>query len=88
MLVDGALSPPQMTAALRSANPKWLVGITRALTAARALRWPGTPIASSPLSNARQRALATSLDIATLATNHGDDPLPVSYTHLTLPTKA
>ena len=76
VLVDGALSPPQMTAALRSANPKWLVGITRALAAARALRWPGTPIASSPLSNAQQRALATSLDIATLATNHGDDPLP------------
>ena len=76
VLVDGALSPPQMTAALRSANPKWLIGITRALAAARALRWPGTTISPSPLSNAQQRALGTSLDIATLAMNHGDDPLP------------
>lgn len=76
VLVDGALSPPQMTAALRSANPEWLIGITRALTAARALRWPGTPIAPAPLSSAQQRALGTSIDLATLAVQHEALTLP------------
>ena len=76
VLVDGALRPPQMTAALRSANPKWLVGIPRALAASRALRWPGTTIASAPLTTAQQRALGTTTDLQTLATRHVDDSLP------------
>ena len=81
VLVDGALSPPQMTAALRSANPKWLVGINRALAAGRALRWPGTPISPAPLSSAQQRALGTSVDLQGLASHHGNAALPA------LPTK-
>lgn len=76
VLVDGALTPPQMTAALRSANPKWLVGISRALAAARALRWPGSTIAPAPLSNAQQRALGTAIDLQTLGAAHTHDPLP------------
>ena len=76
VLVDGALTPPQMTAALRSANPAWLVGITRALAASRALRWPGTTISPTPLSAAQQRALATTTDLQTLAAAHAQDSLP------------
>ena len=76
VLVDGALTPPQMTAALRSANPSWLVGIPRALAAARALRWPGTLIAHAPLSGTQQKALAPSSDLATLASTYGDDAVP------------
>lgn len=76
VLVDGALTPPQMTAALRSANPAWLVGIPRALAAARALRWPGTTIASTVLSATQRRALATSLDLQTLSAKHRGESLP------------
>ena len=74
VLVDGALTPPQMTAALRSANPDWLIGIPRALTAARALRWPGKPIAAAPQSSARHRAMGSKTDLTTLRQQGGEPP--------------
>ena len=79
VLVDGALSPPQMTAALKSANPKYLIGISRALTAGRALRWPGERISLIPLSNAQRRLLDVAGDLETLtraATVDESRPLP------------
>ncbi len=76
VLVDGALTPPQMTAALRSANPSWLVGITRALAASRALRWPGTAIAAEPLTGARKRALGSAPSLPALSAIAS--PLPPS----------
>ena len=76
VLVDGALTPPQMSAALRSANPEWLIGIPRALAAARALRWPGKRIASAPLTNPQQQTFGTDLDIVTIAHVHTSSELP------------
>lgn len=79
VLVDGALSPPQMTAAIKSAFPKYLIGINRALAAARTLRWPGERIAVAALSTAEQRLFNVSADLESLAQNapdHLDLPLP------------
>lgn len=79
VLVDGALSPPQMTAALKSANPKYLIGISKALAAGRALRWPGAKISLTPLSKAQSRALAVDVDLETLVERASVDenrPLP------------
>lgn len=45
VLVDSGLGPTNMRRALTSANPRHLVGVTRALSAARVLRWPGRRIA-------------------------------------------
>lgn len=66
VLVDGALSPKQMGAALASAYPKFLIGIPKALAAAFALRWPGIRISSSVLSSLQRRLLGATLDLPTI----------------------
>ena len=72
VLVDGALTPPQMGAALKSASPAWLVGIPKALAAARTLRWPGTPIVSERLSRNTARALGSPLSLPELCDSAAD----------------
>ena len=74
VLVDGALSPPQMTAAVKSAYPKYLIGINRALAAARTLRWPGERLSLSPLSDAQQKLFGVVGDIESLAKNAAEHP--------------
>lgn len=66
VLVDGGLGPAQMSAAMRVAKPDHLIGIRRALTAARTLRWPGTPISLEPLPRLGRRALGVTHDLASL----------------------
>ncbi|MFZ9041527.1 MAG: alpha/beta fold hydrolase [Ilumatobacteraceae bacterium] len=41
VVVDAGLGPRGMSAAMRSADPAHLIGIPKALVAARVLRWPG-----------------------------------------------
>lgn len=84
VLVDGALTPPQMTAAVKSANPKYLVGINRALAASRTLRWPGERISLTPLSDAQNKVLDAPANLQTLAdsaTVDPDRPLPKESDH-------
>ena len=66
VLIDGGLGPRQMSAAMRVARPDHLIGIPRALAAARALRWPGTRICSTPLAPARRRTLGAVEDLVSL----------------------
>ncbi len=61
VLVDSGLGAKNMSRALRSANPAYLVGIKRAMRAARALRWPGQRICSEMLRAAERRALGVSI---------------------------
>ncbi len=63
VLVDGGLGPKRMSAAMRVANPDHLIGIPKALAAARALRWPGRTISSAPLSGVTRRLLGTAEDL-------------------------
>ena len=80
VLVDGALTPPQMTAALKAAHPKYLIGIDRALAASRTLRWPGERIALAPLAAPQARLFSVGGDLKTLRENAVIDesrPLPV-----------
>jgi acyl-coenzyme A synthetase/AMP-(fatty) acid ligase/pimeloyl-ACP methyl ester carboxylesterase len=46
VLIDSGLGPSGMSAAIRAAAPAYLVGIPKALVAARALRWPGRRIST------------------------------------------
>jgi acyl-coenzyme A synthetase/AMP-(fatty) acid ligase/pimeloyl-ACP methyl ester carboxylesterase len=64
VLVDAGLGPRGIGRALKSANPRFLVGIPRALAAARVLGWPGRRIAAVEMSAAAARAAGvwTSLD--------------------------
>ncbi len=50
VLVDSGLGPRNMSRALASANPDHLIGIPRALAAARTLRWPGERIGVGDLA--------------------------------------
>jgi acyl-coenzyme A synthetase/AMP-(fatty) acid ligase/pimeloyl-ACP methyl ester carboxylesterase len=57
VVADAGLGVRGMSRALKSANPKYLIGIPRALAAARAMRWPGIRISTSSMSRVRARAL-------------------------------
>lgn len=54
---DAGLGVRGMTRALASANPAYVIGIPRALVAARVLRWPGIRISSMPMPKAQRRLL-------------------------------
>ena len=73
VLVDGALSPKQMGAALAAAYPKHLIGIPKALAAAKALRWPGRRISAGSLSSMQRRLLGAETDLATIASLDGPE---------------
>jgi acyl-CoA synthetase (AMP-forming)/AMP-acid ligase II/pimeloyl-ACP methyl ester carboxylesterase len=68
VIADAGLGPRGISAALRSASPQFLIGIPRALAAARVLRWPGSRIAAGELTPARRRSLGVSTSMAELIT--------------------
>lgn len=55
VLVDSGLGPRGMSAAMRVADPAFLVGIPKAIAAARVLRWPGHRISTAELPELRRR---------------------------------
>ena len=66
VLIDGGLGPAQMGAAMKVAHPNHLIGIRRALAAARTLRWPGRRIAVEPTRRVARRLLGVEHDLASL----------------------
>lgn len=57
VVADTGLGAKGLTRALKGARPSWLVGIPAALTAARALGWPGQRITATALPAAAAKAL-------------------------------
>jgi len=57
VLVDAGLGARGIGRALASADPAYLFGVPKALTAARALRWPGLRISMNPMGPSRRRLL-------------------------------
>jgi acyl-coenzyme A synthetase/AMP-(fatty) acid ligase/pimeloyl-ACP methyl ester carboxylesterase len=74
VLVDSGLGPRGMSAAMRVADPAFLVGIPKAVAAARALRWPGRRISTSELPALRRRHAGLP------AQPRVDDPAAVVFT--------
>ncbi|UNX56406.1 AMP-binding protein [Georgenia sp. TF02-10] len=66
VLADAGLGPAGLTRAVRAADPDHLVGITRAVTGARLLRWPGRRILAGPAGPARRRALGATATLVDL----------------------
>lgn len=60
---DAGLGVRGMGRALRSANPEFLIGIPRALAAARSMRWPGRRISVTTLSGGVSRALGVEVTL-------------------------
>ena len=66
VLIDSGLGPAGMSAAIKSANPAHLIGVPKALAAARALRWPGRRFCTSPMPAAQQRLLGVISDLPSI----------------------
>ncbi len=67
VLVDSGLGKAGMQQALRSAKPDYLMGIDKALVAAKLLGWPGKRIAVSSGRGAFKRGLGVITDIDSLS---------------------
>ena len=76
VLVDSGLGRQGMQAALRSANPDYLIGIDKALIAARLLGWPGRRIAVAKRSATLVKSLGIISDLETLITLGQGLPVP------------
>ncbi|GMQ99106.1 MAG: alpha/beta fold hydrolase [Acidimicrobiia bacterium] len=75
VLVDAGLGVRGISRALKSANPDYIVGVTKALAVARTMRWPGVRISTSTLSEAQQRALGIEHSLEELLVNGADLPV-------------
>lgn len=64
VLVDSGLGPRNMSRALASAAPQHLIGIAKAMAAARALRWPGRRITAEPMAAPARRLLGVDTSLA------------------------
>lgn len=76
VLVDSGLGRVGMQGALQSANPKYLIGIDKALLASRVLRWPGLRIAVGTRSSTLSRLLGIASDMDSLAALGQNQPVP------------
>ena len=76
VVADAGLGPRGIGRALRSAAPRHLIGVGRALAAARTLRWPGRRIAAGALSPAMRAAAAPSAHLDELRHLGAGSPIP------------
>jgi acyl-CoA synthetase (AMP-forming)/AMP-acid ligase II/pimeloyl-ACP methyl ester carboxylesterase len=67
VLVDSGLGPKGMSQAVRAAHPQMIIGIPKALVAARSLNWPGRRICTSSLPPKRARLLGVEGSLESLA---------------------
>ena len=67
VLADAGLGLRGMSRALRGAGPQLIIGIPKALAAARVLGWPGQVIAVGPANAATLRAVGARLTLADVA---------------------
>ena len=82
VVADAGLGARGMGQALASANPAYLIGIPRALAAARTLRWPGVRISTTPLGPARARLLDVRATLDDLRRRGERRPAPPTPTSL------
>ncbi len=76
VLIDAGLGPKGMSRALASAAPDHFVGITKALVAAKSLRWPGQRFSVAPLTSRQNFLLGVAGDLESLALTDASPPSP------------
>ena len=82
VVADAGLGVRGMSRALTSADPAYLIGIPRALAAARALRWPGVRISTTALHPAQARLLGVRASLDDLRRRGESQPAPPTPTSL------
>ncbi len=82
VLADAGLGAKGLSRAVRGTVPDFLVGIERALVAARVFGWPGTRISAGPVPASRARLLGVTHHLSDLSGGssayQGADPSPDS----------
>lgn len=76
VVVDAGLGVRGISRALKSATPHYLIGIPRALAAARVMGWPGQRVSAVGLATGVARALAVSTTLDDLRTLGEGMPVP------------
>jgi acyl-coenzyme A synthetase/AMP-(fatty) acid ligase/pimeloyl-ACP methyl ester carboxylesterase len=76
VLADAGLGVRGMGHALASADPDYLIGIPRALSAARVMQWPGTRISTVDLKPSQQRLLGTVASLDDVRRLGSNAPMP------------
>lgn len=76
VLVDAGLGARGISRSLKSATPRYLIGIPRALTAARVMGWPGGRISAVGLPPGVARCLAVSTTLDELRALGEGGPVP------------
>nr|WP_239537138.1 alpha/beta fold hydrolase [Arthrobacter roseus] len=66
VVADAGLGVRGMSRAVKSTSPEFLIGISRALIAAKTFSWPGRRISVDPLPKAQRRLLSVETSIAEL----------------------
>ncbi|RMI13060.1 alpha/beta fold hydrolase [Cellulomonas triticagri] len=76
VVADAGLGARGLTRAQQGAQPDWVIGQAKGLTAARALGWPGVRIAADPLHPRLRRALGVTHTLVDVADLGRDEVLP------------
>lgn len=76
VVADAGLGLRGMGRALAAAAPDYLIGVTRALAAAQAMRWPGRRIAVSPTPDRALRTLGVTATLDTVRHRGETEPAP------------
>src|SRR5262249_28433563 len=78
VLVDAGLGPRGISPALKSASPRFFIGIPRALVAARVLGWPGRRLVAGNIAPRVLGAACTLDDVHALGENGPVPPTPAA----------
>ena len=78
VFVDAGLGAKGIRTALASANPRFLIGNTKALTAAKLMAWPGERLSVSTMNTAAVRSLGVSISLEELGESDAESPEPVA----------
>ncbi len=78
VLADAGLGPRGLTRAMASASPQYVIGVNRALAAARLLKWPGERISTHTQSQMEMRIFGAVTSLTELQTLGQSDPLPAA----------
>ncbi len=76
VIADAGLGVRGMGRALKGADPRYLIGIPKALAVARAARWPGIRVSSAEMSGIRSRLLKVAETLAGLRRRGRDASAP------------
>ncbi|MGO1543836.1 MAG: alpha/beta fold hydrolase [Gulosibacter sp.] len=75
VVADSGLGAAGMSRAIKSADPKWIIGLKPGLTLARAARWPGRRISVSKMDALERAAFGVETSLTELSRTLSTEPI-------------